>query len=84
MSARMRSDNRGSIRGSPPHSARVTQNPDEGAGTYRSREIVWLLVPREQKRERGLLLRKSGFNAGNLRGGMGEWNFARGGAASQP
>ena len=74
----------GSIRGSlhiPLASLRTRMKELE---QYRSREIVCYCASGSRSASAALLLRKSGFNAGNLRGGMGEWNFAHRDAASQP
>ena len=43
---------------------------------YREREIVCYCASGSRSASAALLLKKSGFNAGNLRGGIAEWNFA--------
>jgi rhodanese-related sulfurtransferase len=65
----------GSIRGSlhiPIASLRSRMKELE---QYKSREIVCYCASGSRSVSAALLLKKSGFNAGNLRGGMGEWNF---------
>jgi rhodanese-related sulfurtransferase len=74
----------GSIRGSlhiPIASLRTRMKELE---QYKSREIICYCASGSRSASAALLLNKNGFNAGNLRGGMGEWNFAHRGAASQP
>ncbi len=66
----------GSIRGSlhiPIASLRSRMKELE---QYRSREIVCYCASGSRSASAALLLKKNGFTAGNLRGGMGEWNFA--------
>jgi rhodanese-related sulfurtransferase len=43
---------------------------------HRNREIVCYCASGSRSASAALLLKKNGFTAGNLRGGMGEWNFA--------
>jgi rhodanese-related sulfurtransferase len=43
---------------------------------HKSREIVCYCASGSRSASAALLLNKHGFNAGNLRGGIGEWNFA--------
>ena len=65
----------GSIRGSlhiPIGSLRSRMKELE---QYRSREIVCYCASGSRSASAALLLKKNGFNAGNLRGGMAEWNF---------
>lgn len=45
-------------------------------GKHRNREIVCYCASGSRSASAALLLKKHGFTAGNLRGGMGEWNFA--------
>ena len=66
----------GSIRGSihiPLGSLRARINELE---KYKSREIVCYCASGSRSASAVLLLNKHGFRAGNLRGGIGEWNFA--------
>jgi rhodanese-related sulfurtransferase len=66
----------GSIRGSlhiPIASLRARMKELE---QYKSREIVCYCASGSRSASAALLLKKHGFMAGNLRGGMGEWNFA--------
>lgn len=43
---------------------------------YKNREIVCYCASGSRSASAALLLKKSGFAAGNLRGGMADWNFA--------
>ena len=66
----------GAIRGSlhiPLASLRTRMKELE---QYRKREIVCYCASGSRSVSAALLLRKRGFAAGNLSGGMGEWNFA--------
>lgn len=66
----------GSIRGSihiPLASLRSRMKELE---KFREREIVCYCASGSRSASAALLLQKNGFRAGNLRGGMGEWNFA--------
>lgn len=74
----------GSIRGSlhiPLGSLRTRMKELE---QYRSREIICYCASGSRSASAALLLNKNGFKAGNLRGGMGEWNFAHRDAAARP
>ena len=65
----------GSLRGSlhiPIASLRTRMKELE---QYRSREIVCYCASGSRSASAALLLKKNGFNAANLRGGMAEWNF---------
>jgi rhodanese-related sulfurtransferase len=65
----------GSIRGSlhiPIASLRTRMKELE---QYKSREIVCYCASGSRSASAALLLNNNGFNAGNLRGGMAEWNF---------
>jgi rhodanese-related sulfurtransferase len=65
----------GSIRGSlhiPIASLRSRMKELE---QYKSREIVCYCASGSRSASAALLLTKNGFNAGNMRGGMVEWNF---------
>jgi rhodanese-related sulfurtransferase len=43
---------------------------------YRSKEIICYCRSGNRSLSAALLLRKHGFNAGNLKGGLAEWNLA--------
>ena len=43
---------------------------------HRNREIVCYCASGSRSASAALLLKKHGFTAGNLSGGMGEWNYA--------
>ncbi len=43
---------------------------------YRSKEIICYCRSGNRSLTAALLLRKKGFNAGNLKGGLAEWNLA--------
>jgi rhodanese-related sulfurtransferase len=65
----------GSIRGSlhiPIASLRSRMKELE---QHKSREIVCYCASGSRSASAALLLKKNGFNAGNLRGGIAEWNF---------
>jgi rhodanese-related sulfurtransferase len=43
---------------------------------YRSREIICYCASGSRSVNAALKLKKAGFKAGNLRGGIGKWNFS--------
>ena len=66
----------GSIRGSlhiPLASLRSRMNE---LAQHKNKEIVCYCASGSRSASAALLLNKNGFSAGNLRGGIAEWNFA--------
>ena len=67
----------GAIRGSlhiPLASLRARMKELE---KFKEREIVCYCASGNRSASAALLLNKNGFTAGNLRGGMAEWNFSQ-------
>jgi hydroxyacylglutathione hydrolase len=66
----------GSIRGSVHIPLASLRSRLKELEKFRDREIVCYCASGSRSASAALLLQKNGFRAGNLRGGMGEWNFA--------
>jgi rhodanese-related sulfurtransferase len=65
----------GSIRGSLHIPVALLRSRMKELEHYKDREIVCYCASGSRSASAALLLKKNGFNAGNLRGGMAEWNF---------
>lgn len=68
--------NAGAIRGSLHIPIASLRSRVKELEQYKNREIVCYCASGSRSASAALLLKKSGFAAGNLRGGMAEWNFA--------
>jgi rhodanese-related sulfurtransferase len=66
----------GSIRGSIHIPIGSLRSRIKELEKYKSREIVCYCASGSRSASAALLLKQHGFKAGNLRGGIGEWNFA--------
>ena len=66
----------GSIRGSLHIPLASLRSRIKELEQYKNREIVCYCASGSRSASAALLLHKYGFKAGNLRGGIAEWNFA--------